>query len=42
MGTNLQSEKTSTQTLGFSGNIKVTPKWKLGFHSGYDFSDETN
>jgi len=42
MGTNLQSEKTSTQTLGFSGNIKITPKWKLGFHSGYDFSDETN
>ena len=42
MGTTLQSEKTSTQTLGFSGNIKVTPKWKLGFHSGYDFSDETN
>ena len=42
MGTNLQSEKTSTQNLGFSGNIKITQKWKLGFHSGYDFSDETN
>ena len=40
MGTTLQSEKTSTQTLGFSGNIKVTPKWKLGFHSGYDFTNK--
>ena len=42
MGNNLQSEKNSTQNLGFSGNIKITPKWKLGFHSGYDFSDESN
>ena len=25
------------QSLNFSGNIKVTPKWKIGFRSGYDF-----
>lgn len=24
-------------TLGFSGNIELTPKWKVGFSSGYDF-----
>jgi len=29
-----------TQSLNFSGNIKVTPKWKLGFHSGYDFENK--
>ena len=33
------SEKVNTQTLGFSGNIKVTKKWKIGFQSGYDFTD---
>ena len=25
------------QTLNFSGNFKITPKWKIGFRSGYDF-----
>ena len=25
------------QTLNFSGNLKITPKWKIGFRSGYDF-----
>ena len=39
-GTTLNSETTSTNTLGFSGNIKITQKWKLGFHSGYDFTDK--
>ena len=29
--------KDTTQSLNFSGNIKITDKWKLGFHSGYDF-----
>ena len=30
-------EKTITQSLGFSGNVKLTDKWKIGFRSGYDF-----
>ncbi len=25
------------QTLGFNGTINVTPKWKVGIRSGYDF-----
>ena len=27
----------TVQSLNFSGNIKITPKWKIGFQSGYDF-----
>lgn len=26
-----------TQALTFNGNINLTPKWKVGFNSGYDF-----
>ena len=26
-----------TQSLNFSGNVNLTPKWKIGFNSGYDF-----
>ncbi len=26
-----------TQTLNFSGDVNLTPKWKIGFRSGYDF-----
>ena len=33
-------EKTITQSLDFNGNIKLTPKWKIGFRSGYDFIDK--
>ncbi len=25
------------QTLNFSGDVSLTPKWKIGFNSGYDF-----
>jgi hypothetical protein len=25
------------QSLNFSGNVNLTPKWKIGFNSGYDF-----
>ncbi len=25
------------QTLGFSGEVNITPKWKVGFNSGWDF-----
>ncbi len=27
-----------TQSLNFSGDLSVTPKWKIGFTSGYDFT----
>lgn len=30
-------EKNTNQTLGFSGDLSLTPKWKIGFTSGYDF-----
>lgn len=30
-------EKSTNQTLGFSGDLSLTPKWKIGFSSGYDF-----
>lgn len=26
-----------TQTLQFNGDVNLTPKWKIGFNSGYDF-----
>ncbi len=29
--------KNITQTLSFSGNISLTPKWKISMSSGYDF-----
>ncbi len=29
-----------SQTLGFSGDINLTPKWKIGFSSGYDFKNK--
>jgi LptD protein len=28
---------TIVQTLSFNGDVKLTPKWKVGFNSGYDF-----
>ena len=28
------------QSLNFSGNIKISNKWKLGFRSGYDFDSK--
>lgn len=30
-------EETLVQTLSFWGDISITPKWKIGFRSGYDF-----
>jgi len=29
--------KTISQTLGFGGDLSLTPKWKIGFQSNYDF-----
>jgi len=28
------------QTLSFSGDLNITPKWKFGFRSGYDFESK--
>ena len=39
-GTLPSSETEPTQSLNFSGNIKITPKWKIGFRSGYDFKEK--
>lgn len=30
-------EKTLVQTLGVSGNVSLTPKWKVGVSTGWDF-----
>jgi hypothetical protein len=32
-------EKTITQAITFSGDLSLTPKWKIGFRSGYDFKN---
>lgn len=32
------TERTSDQTLMFSGNVKLTEYWKIGFRSGYSFT----
>jgi len=33
-------EETIVQTLGFSGQINITPKWKFSFNSGWDFTQK--
>lgn len=33
-------EETITQTMNFSGDLKVTKNWKIGFTSGWDFEDK--
>lgn len=33
------TEKTTSQTLAFSGDLSLTPKWKIGFSSNYDFKN---
>ncbi len=32
-----QFDYRTTQSLSFSGNLTLTPKWKISFTSGYDF-----
>ncbi len=34
---NNREKKISSSSLMFSGNIDITPKWKVGVSSGYDF-----
>lgn len=38
----ITGEKTSKiiQTLNFNGDVNLTPKWKIGFRSGYDFDNK--
>jgi lipopolysaccharide assembly outer membrane protein LptD (OstA) len=33
----LVQEDKMTQTFGINGDINITPKWKIGFSTGYDF-----
>jgi len=32
--------KTLVQTLGFSGQVNITPNWKFSFRSGWDFTNK--
>ncbi|MCF8405056.1 MAG: LPS-assembly protein LptD [Bacteroidales bacterium] len=36
----VEKEKKLIQTLGFNGDVNITPKWKFGFRSGYDFENK--
>jgi len=33
----LRQNEISAQTISFSGNVEVAPRWKIGVSSGYDF-----
>ena len=35
----LQPGSVGVHTLGFSGNIELSPKWKIGYSSGYDIKN---
>ena len=34
------SQKQVNQTVGLNGDFSLTPKWKIGFRSGYDFTNK--
>lgn len=34
------STNTIVQTLGVNGNISITPKWKISFNTGWDFTNK--
>lgn len=34
---NISKEKTLIQSIRMNGNVNLTPKWKFGFNTGYDF-----
>jgi hypothetical protein len=36
----LDRQTTVVQTLGLSGNVSLTPKWKVGFMTGWDFESK--
>ena len=35
----LQTDRTYLQNLNFSGDISLTPNWRIGFTSGYNFDE---
>jgi hypothetical protein len=35
-----KNESTITQSLSFSGDLSLTKKWKIGYTSGYDFTNK--
>lgn len=35
-----KDNRTKNQTIGLTGDVNITPKWKLGFRTGYDFDEE--
>lgn len=35
----LEPGKIGVHTLGFSGNLELSPKWKIGYSSGYDIKN---
>jgi lipopolysaccharide assembly outer membrane protein LptD (OstA) len=39
-GNNIAAFADTTQSLTFSGNLKITKNWKIGFRSGYDFDEK--
>ena len=39
-GNNNSNNSDTIQSLTFSGNFKITDKWKIGFRSGYDFNEK--
>lgn len=36
----LETDRTYIQTLSFSGDVSLTPKWRIGVRSGYNFDDK--
>lgn len=32
-----EDKRTTVQTLGLSGDVSITPKWKVNFRTGFDF-----
>ena len=34
---NYRESRNVTNTIGLSGDVNLTPKWKVGFRTGYDF-----
>lgn len=39
-GQNIAAFADTIQSLSFSGNLKITKNWKIGFRSGYDFDEK--
>ncbi len=39
-GQNIAAVADTIQSLSFSGNLKITKNWKIGFRSGYDFDEK--